>query len=135
MSERNGQRPIHIVQVVHRRFSREIGADVVPAHQYTPYFYAATACLLTPPLKVLFTEHGRHQPDRLRLRRVVCNQLLRPVTAGYTAVSEFTRHSLVAFERIPRSRIRLIYNGIELDSAESSKAGPLVKKNLGLSPE
>ena len=198
MSERNGQRPIHVVQVVHsldiggtervvrdvarhfnrdgfrtsvccldrlgdygrelqregvaievlarrpgvdlslvvrlRRLYRKVGADVVHAHQYTPYFYAASACLLTPPLKVLFTEHGRHQPDRLRLRRVVCNQLLRPVTAGYTAVSEFTRQSLVEFEKMPRSRIRLIYNGIELDSAESLKAGPLVKKDLGLSP-
>src|SRR5262245_16324193 len=118
-----------------RRLYREVGADVVHAHQYTPYFYAATACLVTPPLKVLFTEHGRHQPDYLRLRLAACNQLLRPVTAAYTAVSEFTRHSLVAFEKIPRSRIRLIYNGIEPDKAGPLKAGPLVRNELGISPD
>src|SRR5262249_36773091 len=113
---------------------REVGADVVHAHQYTPYFYAATACLVTPPLKVLFTEHGRHQPDYLRLRRAACNQLLRPVTAAYTAVSEFTRHSLVAFEKIPRSSLRVIYNGLEPDKAGPLKAGPLVRNELGISP-
>ena len=96
-----------------RQLYARLGVDVVHAHQYTPYVYAAAACLLAPQVKVVFTEHGRHQPDRLRLRRAASNQILRLVTAAYTGVSAFTRESLVAFERIPRSRIRVIYNGVE----------------------
>ena len=112
------------------RLYRSERIDLVHAHQYTPYFYAATACLLAPPRRVVFTEHGRHQPDQVRLRRVACNQMLRPVTAAYTAVSEFTRASLVAFERMPRSRIEVIYNGVETaaDGVERSVA----RQRLGL---
>ena len=96
-----------------RRLYEEQEVDVVHAHQYTPYFYAATACLLRPPTKIVFTEHGRDYPDRLRPKRALYNQLLRMVTSSYTAVSEFTRDSMAAFERMPRSRIRVIYNGVE----------------------
>ncbi len=131
-----GRRPGIDVALVPRlrRLYQELSADVVHAHQYTPYFYAAAACLMTP-LKVWFTEHGRHQPERLRLKRAVCNQLLRAATAGYTAVSEFTRESLTAFERIPRSRIRLIYNGIDPDGDSPSQAAvPTLRSELGLAP-
>ncbi len=98
-----------------RRLARlydEEGVDIVHAHQYTPYFYAATACLLRPAVKTVFTEHGREYPDRVRLKRAVYNQMLRMVTASYTAVSEFTRLSMATFERMPSSRIRVIYNGV-----------------------
>src|SRR5262249_35811791 len=111
-----------------RRLYQEMRVDIVHAHQYTPYFYAATACLLRPPMKVVFTEHGRESPDRLRPKRAAYNRLLRMVTSSYTAVSEFTRESLVAFERMPSSKIRVIYNGVELDLAESFVEVPTAKK-------
>lgn len=95
-----------------RRLYREWEIDIVHAHQYTPYFYGASACLGSAFPKAIFTEHGRHQPDRVRPKRVVFNQLLRTVTAGYTAVSNFTRRSLIEFEKMPKSRIRVIYNGV-----------------------
>ena len=112
------------------RLYRAERVNLVHAHQYTPYFYAAAACLLAPPRRVVFTEHGRHQPDQLRLRRAACNQILRPVTVAYTAVSEFTRDSLVAFERMPRSRIEVIYNGVETGAPGIERS--LARQRLGL---
>ena len=112
------------------RLYRAERIDLVHAHQYTPYFYAATACLLAPPRRVVFTEHGRHQPDRLRLRRAACNQALRPITAAYTAVSEFTRDSLVTFERMPHARIEVIYNGVDTDDPGIARAE--ARQRLGL---
>ena len=46
--------------------------EVVHAHQYTPFFYAALAKALLFPRapRLIFTEHGRHFPDvASRLRR------------------------------------------------------------------
>jgi glycosyltransferase involved in cell wall biosynthesis len=117
------------------RFYQERRVDVVHAHQYTPYFYAASAALLTTGVQVVFTEHGRHQPDRLRLRRALCNQLLAPVTSAYTAVAEFTRDSLVSYEWIPRRRIQVIYNGVDLEAAEPGADRAAAKQALGLAPQ
>ena len=95
-----------------RRLYVERGVDIIHTHQYTPYFYGACASLISRRKPVIFTEHGRHYPDYLRPKRAIFNQLLRPVTAAYTGVSEFTRRSLVSFEKMPASRISVIYNGI-----------------------
>jgi L-malate glycosyltransferase len=129
-----GRRPGVDLGLVRRlqRLCRDLDVHLVHAHQYTPYFYAATACLLRPSLKVIFTEHGRHHPDRLRPRRAVYNQLLRTVTPRYTAVSEFTRESLVAFEKMPRSRIRVIYNGVNTGPAAASMEPLKARRHLGL---
>ena len=90
--------------------------DLVHAHQYTPYFYSASASLLRSFLpKVILTEHGRHYPDKMHFKRAIFNQLLRLSTAVYTGVSEFTRQSLVKYEKMPASEIEVIYNGIWLN--------------------
>jgi glycosyltransferase involved in cell wall biosynthesis len=94
--------------------------DVVHAHQYTPYFYAAAAALTSGLTPVIFTEHGRHWPDRLRIKRAMVNQILDLTTDSYTAVSEFTRRSLVNYEKIAARKIELIYNGIDLAGSEST---------------
>jgi len=129
-----GRRPGVDLRVVGRlsRLCRATGVDIVHAHQYTPYFYAALSGLLARPVRVIFTEHGRHYPDRVRRRRVIGNQILRPVTAAYTAVSDFTRRSLVTLERIPRSRIEVIYNGIDVPVAHDDSPRARARAGLGL---
>jgi len=87
--------------------------DLVHAHQYTPYFYSASASLTRYGLpKVILTEHGRHYPDRVKPKRVLFNQVLRFSTSAYTGVSEFTRQSLIRYEKMPARKIQVIYNGI-----------------------
>jgi L-malate glycosyltransferase len=100
-----------------RDIYRQQQIDLVHAHQYTPYFYAAMAAFRAGLLPVIFTEHGRHWPDRLRIKRALANRFLRITTPAYTAVSDFSRQSLVRYEKIPGSAIRVIYNGIRLNGA------------------
>ena len=115
-----------------RRLYREWEIDIVHAHQYTPYFYGAAACLGSAVPKAIFTEHGRHQPDRVRPKRVVFNQLLRTATAGYTAVSDFTRRSLIEFEKMPESRIRVIYNGVRYQPRGTLSEKNTSREKLGI---
>jgi sugar transferase (PEP-CTERM/EpsH1 system associated) len=98
-----------------RNLYRQEKVDLIHAHQYTPYFYAAAAAFRAGMRPVIFTEHGRHWPDQLRLKRAMANQLLSLTTAAYTAVSEFSRQSLVQFEKMPGRKIQVIYNGIDVD--------------------
>lgn len=99
-----------------RALYRQESVDLVHAHQYTPYFYSATAALSAGLTPVIFTEHGRHWPDYLRMKRAVVNQFLRLTTGAYTAVSEFSRQSLIRYEKIPAKAIQVIYNGIKRDA-------------------
>lgn len=115
-----------------RRLYGEWKIDLVHAHQYTPYFYAAAACLGSSVPRAVFTEHGRHQPDHVRPKRIVFNQVLRLVTRAYTAVSDFTRQSLIEFEKMPRSRIRVIYNGVRDSGREELPTKEESRKKLGI---
>jgi len=112
-----GRRPGIDLSLVHRlrRTYRQEKVDLVHAHQYTPYFYAATAAFGAKFVPVIFTEHGRHCPDSLRLKRAIFNQILRMTTCAYTAVSEFSRQSLIRYEKMPTGKIQVIYNAIGLN--------------------
>jgi len=114
-----------------RIISRE-RVNLVHAHQYTSYFYAAPACLMAPRTRVVFTEHGRPEADQVRLKRALANQILRLVTAEYTAVSEFSRRSLVAFEKMPVSRVRVIHNGVAVEPIASTEDRLRTRVALGL---
>jgi sugar transferase (PEP-CTERM/EpsH1 system associated) len=130
-----GRRPGIDLNLVRRlrKVYRQQNVDLIHAHQYTPYFYAASASLFNGGTQVIFTEHGRHYPDRIRPKRAFFNQVLRFCTVSYTGVSEFTRQSLIRYEKMPASRIRVIYNGIQLDGNYNGCANPaIVRTSLGL---
>jgi glycosyltransferase involved in cell wall biosynthesis len=119
-----------------RQIYRNEKIDLIHAHQYSPYFYGAMAALCGAGVPVIFTEHGRHWPDRLRVRRAVVNQILRITTAAYTAVSNFSRESLIRYERIPAKAIEVIYNGIRVQGCGLDYPGRLSNRhNLGLANE
>ena len=60
------------------RHIRRLGIEILHAHQYSPFFYAALAKVLSHPLlaltpsgspvRLIFTEHGRHFPDHVSFR-------------------------------------------------------------------
>ena len=127
-----------------RRVLRDRPTDILHAHQYTPFFYAAMARPRSfmpgrknPP--VVFTEHGRHYPDRRSLKRVRANRLLLSPGDRVTAVSWFVRQALIRNEAIPPGRVQVIYNGID---PMDDKAGVLntearsrARQMLGLEPD
>lgn len=87
--------------------------DLLHAHQYTPFFYAAVSRRLRSAPPILFTEHGRHYPDVRKLKRVVANKVLWRRNDRATAVGQFVRRALVSNEGFPRSKVQVIYNGID----------------------
>lgn len=89
-------------------------ADIIHAHQYTPFFYAITARLLYRRAPVLFTEHGRWFPDYPRQKRILANRLLLARRDRVVAVGEHVRQALIDNEGIPAERTSVIYNGIDL---------------------
>ncbi|MEM9347185.1 MAG: glycosyltransferase [Planctomycetota bacterium] len=106
-------------------------ADLVHAHQYTPFFYSAMARGLFgkhPP--ILFTEHGRHYPDKRSIKRVLANKLLLKRTDQITAVGRFVKEALIKNEGLPGQRIAIVHNGIEPgpepDEADRTRARQLL---------
>jgi glycosyltransferase involved in cell wall biosynthesis len=68
---------------------------------------------LNSDVKVIFTEHGRFYPEVYKWKRVLINPLLARRTDAITAISEATRQALIKYERLPASRIEVIYNGLQ----------------------
>lgn len=111
----------------------ELGADIVHAHQYTPFFYSASARLGmgTPP--IVFTEHGRHVPDVRKLKRVMANQVLLKPGDRVTAVGAYVRDALVANEGIEHDRVEVIRNGIDAAAfGQPVRSRGEVRAELGL---
>ncbi len=113
-------------------FRRE-RVDVVHAHQYTPFFYAAAARRLGRGAPVLFTEHGRHFPDYPRKKRMLANRLLLGRRDRVVGVGRAVCRALVANEGLPESGVGLVYNGIDLSPfAAASHDREAVRRELGL---
>ena len=91
---------------------RRFAPDVIHAHQYTPYFYAALAAGVTGFGRIVFTEHGRHWPDVVSARRMWVNQALRLRRDRITAVCKFAAEALRTRERIAGREICIIPNGV-----------------------
>jgi sugar transferase (PEP-CTERM/EpsH1 system associated) len=110
--------------------------DVIHAHQYTPFFYAAVARPLGRRVPVVFTEHGRHFPDFPRRKRMIANRLLLGRRDRVVAVGQTVRNALVRNEGIPAERVGLVYNGIDLGRfATGSYDRATVRRELGLGAE
>lgn len=115
------------------RSLRGARVDLVHAHQYTPFFYAATARQLYRRAPVLFTEHGRHFPDYPRRKRMLANRLLLSRRDRVVGVGRAVRQALIENEGIPDDRVDVIHNGI--DTSRYSQAPPArdaVRHELGL---
>ena len=95
-----------------REFSNEVGAQVLHAHQYTPFFYSLAARGLRRNLPIVLTEHGRHHPDYRKWKRVVFNRILSRRCDRIVGVGEAVRHALIKNEGFPKSQVEVIYNGV-----------------------
>ena len=107
------------------RHIRRLGIEVMHAHQYSPFFYAALARVLSHPLRALtpsgspvrliFTEHGRHYPDHVSGRRRTVNRVfLNRLTDTVNAVSRFSADSLAREDGFRSRPIDVIENGVDI---------------------
>jgi L-malate glycosyltransferase len=110
--------------------------ELVHAHQYTPFFYAALAKLITGGrFRLILTEHGRHFPDIVSPKRRLVNRwLLGPMTDAITAVCQFSADSLAEKDGFSEKKISVIDNGIVLDRYKPSDDRGEMRARLGLDP-
>jgi glycosyltransferase involved in cell wall biosynthesis len=108
-------------------------ADIVHAHQCTPWFYSALARLFYPAPRLLMQEHGRFYPEvDNRPRRLVNRLLINRLTHRFVAVSRDIRARLQRYEAIPAERIEVVYNGLKPPPRLSDEHRRALRKELGL---
>jgi glycosyltransferase involved in cell wall biosynthesis len=122
------------------RMAREIRArriDILHAHQYSPFFYAALARVLAGGnTRLILTEHGRHYPDHVApLRRAVNRLLLDPLADAVNAVCGFSARSLNRVDGFSGRRIGVIENGIEIARYRTADDRDALRRRLGLLPD
>jgi sugar transferase (PEP-CTERM/EpsH1 system associated) len=120
------------------RLARVLGrerADLVHAHQYTPFFYGLMGRLLCRRPPVLFTEHGRWLPDIRRPRRILANRLLVERRDRIVGVGKSVRQALIRNEGLPARRVGVVYNGIDVHAfGDTRHDRPAVRREIGLGP-
>jgi sugar transferase (PEP-CTERM/EpsH1 system associated) len=119
------------------RLIRQREIELVHAHQYGPFFYAALAKLfLGGAFRLILTEHGRHYPDWVPTRRRLTNRwLLGHLTDAFTGVCQFSVDGLAQQEGFSRRKMTIIENGITLERyAPATDRGP-IRARLQLDPD
>jgi glycosyltransferase involved in cell wall biosynthesis len=111
--------------------------EVLHAHQYTPFFYAALArALALGRPRLILTEHGRHYPDVVRpLRRAVNRLALDRLADAVNACCAFSAAGLSRVDGFAAGRIEVIENGIELGRYHRPADRAALRRGLNLDPD
>ncbi len=104
--------------------------DIIHAHQYTPFFYSALA--KSRRAKLVFTEHGRHYPDVVGIKRKIFNQWAQFRAHSITAVCEFSKQRIHTKEWIWARKTDVIYNGVSVKPVQTLQSEKL-RKELNIS--
>lgn len=114
--------------------AKEHQIDVMHAHQYTPYFYAAMARIYGGArYRLILTEHGRHYPDIVSpLRRTINRVFLSRYADAVNACCRFSAEALAQNDGFRRSLVEVIENGIQYDRYQKQPDRADLRKQLGL---
>ena len=124
---------------VSRKLAREAthrGVEVLHAHQYTPFFYAALAKpFVRPRPALILTEHGRHYPDAVSPPRRAINRLvLDRLADAVNACCRFSADALSRVDGFAGNRVEVIENGIDFDRYTPTPDKAALRQSLGLDP-
>jgi N-acetyl-alpha-D-glucosaminyl L-malate synthase BshA len=116
------------------KVARQHQIEVMHAHQYTPFFYAALAKLLFGARFQLFlTEHGRHFPDVVSWKRRAFNRLVLSHCANaVNAVCEFSAGALREADGFGGKRVDVIENGVNYQRYQKQESKENIRQKLGL---
>ena len=106
-----------------RQFADREGAEILHAHQCTPFFQAMLSRGLTGRRPVVFTEHGRHFPDTPSRKRAIVNRMLLKRCDRLFGCGAAVRQALINNEGLPESRVEVIYNGVDLRALSKPTPG------------
>lgn len=104
------------------RWIRQSRAELILAHQYTPFFYSLASRGLGHGRPIVFVEHGRAVPDYPRRKRILFNRLLVGRKDRLVAVGRDVRRALIENEGLPEDRVEVIYNGVNLQPYERNQS-------------
>ena len=104
-------------------FADREGAEILHAHQYTPFFQSMLSRGLFGRRPVVFTEHGRHFPDLPSRKQMVVNRLMLRSCDRLIGCGVAVRQALIDNEGLPESRVEVIYNGVDLSTVGKPSAG------------
>jgi glycosyltransferase involved in cell wall biosynthesis len=79
----------------------------------------------------VFTEHGRHQPDFPRPKRIIANRLLLSRRDRVVGVGNAVREALIANEGLPKGRVEVLYNGVDVDAFAAQTNRTAARAALG----
>ncbi|MFL5339835.1 MAG: glycosyltransferase [Gemmataceae bacterium] len=110
--------------------------EVLHAHQYSPFFYAALAKPLAHrPPQLILTEHGRHFPDVVSpLRRAFNRLVLDQLADAVNACCQFSARALCEIDGFRGNRIEIIENGIDVARYAGISDRRSLREMLGLDP-
>ncbi|MCB2193102.1 MAG: glycosyltransferase [Deltaproteobacteria bacterium] len=112
------------------RLVRTTGADVLHAHNTVSQLYAVMASLITR-CPVVVTLHGANYQGSARHRRL--RRILAARCAATACVSQDAFKAARDLDRIPASRLHLVYNGIDVHAmADARSERESVRAELGL---
>ena len=111
--------------------ARQVDADVLHCHQYSPFVYGALARLARPGLRVVFTEHGRLSDAPPSRKRRLLNPAIARAANRIASVSHDLKRHMVA-EGLPERRIEVVHNGIDLGPEPPPDAAANLRRRLGL---
>jgi glycosyltransferase involved in cell wall biosynthesis len=116
------------------RVATERQLQVVHAHQYTPFFYAALGRLLgRATYRLILTEHGRHYPDIVSPKRRRVNRwILSRYADAVNAVCRFSAEALAQNDGFRRRPVEVIENGIEWQRYDTQRDRAALRAKLGL---
>jgi len=106
-----------------REFADREGAQILHAHQYTPFFQAMLSRGVLGRRPIVFTEHGRHFPDLPSRKRAFINRLMLRPNDRLIGCGEAVRQALICNEGLPESRVEVICNGVDLNTTGRSSQG------------
>lgn len=112
------------------RFLRKRRPDVVHTHNVAAFLDSALPARVAGVPALVHTDHSKRYPERRRY--MVAERWLSRLADVFCAVSNDTRRDLVRFEKIPESRIEVVYNGCDLSSVPGAADRREVRASLGL---
>ena len=119
-----------------RELVRQNEANIIHAHQFTPYFYSIACRGIWGRIPVVFTEHGRHHPDCRNWKRVAFNRVALRRRDRIVGVGHAVKRALVDIEGFAGKRVDVIHNGVPLAPIlDAPVEREHVRSEFGLPPD
>jgi glycosyltransferase involved in cell wall biosynthesis len=93
------------------RVIRSLKPDILHTHNSHAFIDGTLAALISGRPKVVNTDHARNYPDKKRI--LIAERICAKLADKIVAVSDHTRNELAEYSRIPKTKIEIIFNGID----------------------